>query len=79
MAITKVSENCNGVCNSCEVKQSCEDLRKDNESETITLTVAEYQKLLEEKEYWHREAIKQTAELGEFKMKLGKLIETSLG
>ncbi len=79
MSINKVSEKCKGVCKGCEVRKACKDLKKDqSEAETITLTVTEYQKIIKDEDFWHREAIRLAAELGEMKIGLAKFIEDKL-
>lgn len=79
MSINQVSEKCKGVCTDCEVSKACRDLKKDHsEAETITLTVTEYQELVKDEDFWHREAIRLAAELGEMKIGLAKFIDENL-
>ena len=80
MSINQVSEGCKGKCSGCKITKVCTDLQKDkDETETVTLTVAEYRELLKEKDYWQLEAKKWVAELGELKFKIAGLIKEHVG
>jgi hypothetical protein len=43
-----------------------------------TVDLIDVQLLKKDRDFWHREAIKQAAELGEMKIKIGYLIESNL-
>ena len=72
---------CDGIgstekCDHCEIADmECEKLTAYEDS---GLDPDEIEGLKKSEDYWHREAISLAAELGELKMKIGKLIESNL-
>jgi hypothetical protein len=63
-----------GTSNPQEYKNYCEMVDTIAEYEDTELTPGEIQELIKSEDYWHRDAIKWAAQLGEYRMKFRKIL-----